>query len=171
MMAEQMGMQLPPPGEPLPADIENQLAQMAAQVKLPPLGQAAQQQEPQPDPIVELQKQELALKEADLQLKAEKLKQQNQADQLRAEIALRQDETRGEAAQLSAQVEMMRIQSENANAAADRQVQLGIEAEKILQTDRVEGTKAGIQAAKVQQAAEQLKERTASVKDIKGDSE
>lgn len=170
MMAEQMGMQLPPPGEPLPADIENQLAQMAAQVKLPPLGQAAQQQEPQPDPIVELQKQELQLKQADLQLKAEKLKLQNQADQLRAEIALRQDETRGEAAQLSAQVEMMRIQSENANAAADRQVQLGLEAEKILQTDRIEGTKAGIQAAKVQQAAEQLKERTASVKDIKGDS-
>ena len=171
MMAEQMGVQLPPPGEPLPADIENQLAQMAAQVKLPPLGQAAQQEEPQPDPIVELQKQELQLKQADLELKAKKLEQQNAADQLRAMVSLTQDETRREAAQTSAQVELMRIQSENANAASDRQVQLGIEAEKILQTDRIEGTKAGIQAAKVQQAAEQLKERSASVKTLKGDSE
>ncbi len=166
-MAEQMGVMLPPPGEPLPADIENQLAQMAAQVKLPPLGQAAQQQEPQPDPIVELQKQELALKEADLRLKAAKLEQSNTADERRAAVSLAQDETRREAAQLSAQTELMRIQSENANAAADRQVQLGIESEKILQTDRIEGTKAGIQAAKVQQSAEQLSKKTSSLSDLK----
>jgi hypothetical protein len=166
-MAEQMGVMLPPPGEPLPADIENQLAQMAAQVKLPPLGQAAQQQEPQPDPIVEIQKQELALKEADLRLKAAKLEQANTADERRAAVSLAQDETRREAAQLSAQTELMRIQSENANAAADRKVQLGIEAEKILQTDRIEGTKAGIQAAKVQQSAEQLSKKTSSLSDLK----
>lgn len=165
-VAEQMGMTLPPPGEPLPADIENQLAQMAAQVKLPPLGQAAQQQAPQPDPILELQKQEVALKEAELKLKEAKLQQQGEADKLRANVSMAQDETRREASQLSSQVELMRIQSENANAAADRKVQLGIESEKILQTDRVEGTKAGIQAAKVQQAAEQLSKKTSSLSDL-----
>lgn len=165
-MAEQMGMILPPPGEPLPADIENQLAQMAAQVKLPPLGQAAQQQEPQPDPILEIQKQELSLKAADVELKKAKLQQQNSADLLRANVSMAQDETRREAAQLSSQVELMRIESENANAAADRKVQLGIESEKILQTDRIEGTKAGIQAAKVQHAAEQLSKKTSSLSDF-----
>ncbi len=169
-MAEQMGMMLPPPGEPLPADIENQLAQMASQVKLPPLGQAAQQQEQQPDPIIELQKQELAIKQEELAIKRAKLQQDNISDERRAAVSLAQDETRREASNVNAQTEVLRIQSENANAAAGRQVQLGIESEKILQTDRIEGTKAGIQAAKVQQAAEQLFTKSASLKDIEGDS-
>lgn len=165
-----LGAQLPPPGEPMPADLENQIARLVAQTKIPPIGQPPQQAEPQPDPIVVLQQQELQLKQAELELKKATLelaaiKQQSadEAEKLRAQIALAQDETRKETAALSAQVEMMRIQSENANNAADRQMQLAVEAEKIIQTDRIEGTKAGIQAAKVQQAAKALETKSAKL--------
>lgn len=162
-----LGAALPPPGEPLPADVENQIARLVAQTKIPPIGQPPQQSEPQPDPIVVLQQQELQLKQAELELKkanlelaAQKQRSADEAEKLRAQIALAQDETRRETAALNAQVEQLRIMVDKANNDANRQVQLAVEAEKIIQTDRIEGTKAGIQAAKVQQAVKSLEQKS-----------
>jgi len=168
VMEEQLGFALPPPGEPLPADIENQIARMAAQAKVQNLGPAPQAQEQAPDPIVMMQQQELQLKQMQLQLDQQKLqmqsemaaaKLQHQADiaQMNARMALRQDETKREAAVLAAEVEMARIAEEGADKRADRAIKVGIASEQIAQKDRIEGVKAGLRAAEVQRTAEDLR--------------
>ena len=74
----QMGVPLPPPGEELPEDAEVQLSQLVAQASTQLLQQnkseAAQQQAQQmaQDPVVQLQKEEIAIKGQEVQRKAQK---------------------------------------------------------------------------------------------------
>jgi hypothetical protein len=85
----QMGVPLPPPGEELPEDAEVQLSQLVAQASSQLLQQnkseAAQQQAQQmaQDPVVQLQKEEIAIKGQEVQRKAQKDA---------AEIALRKEQ-------------------------------------------------------------------------------
>jgi hypothetical protein len=85
----QMGVPLPPPGEELPEDAEVQLSQLVAQASSQLLQQnkseAAQQQAQQmaQDPVVQLQKEEIAIKSQEVQRKAQKDA---------AEIALRREQ-------------------------------------------------------------------------------
>jgi hypothetical protein len=85
----QMGVPLPPPGEELPEDAEVQLSQLVAQASTQLLqqnkAQAAQQQAQQmaQDPVVQLQKEEIAIKGQEVQRKAQKDA---------AEIALRKEQ-------------------------------------------------------------------------------
>lgn len=76
---QQLGMPLPPEGEPLPVQVElalsGMMAQAANQVLQQSKAQAAQQQaqEQAQDPVIQLQQQELQLKAQELELKKQKL--------------------------------------------------------------------------------------------------
>jgi len=105
---QQLGMPLPPEGEQLPPEIEISLSKMLAQASQQLLqqnqAQAAQQeiQKQAEDPVVQMQQKTLAIKEGELQVKAQK----NQTDaQIREqELALKaraqQDKTAIEVAKL-----------------------------------------------------------------------
>jgi hypothetical protein len=76
---EQTGVPLPPPDEQLPEEIEVQLSRLVAQAaaqlmqKNVQQAQQAQAQQQMQDPIVQMQQQELAIKQQDAQTKAQKV--------------------------------------------------------------------------------------------------
>jgi len=75
---KQMGIELPPPDEPMPEEMEAKLSQMMAQASQQVQQQSAQQeqaaqaQQAAQDPIVQMQQAELAIKQAEVQRKAKK---------------------------------------------------------------------------------------------------
>jgi hypothetical protein len=91
-LEEQLGAELPKPGENLPEDVELELSRLtaAAAQKLLAKDQAEMQQQQaqqqQQDPIVQMQQQELQLKAQDLQIKAQKTQADIQLDQAKLEL-------------------------------------------------------------------------------------
>ena len=75
---KQMGVELPPPNQPLPEDVETKLSQMMAQASTQVQEQSAAQQAQEQaqqraqDPLVQMQQQELAIKEAEVKRKSAK---------------------------------------------------------------------------------------------------
>jgi hypothetical protein len=129
---EQLGVQLPPPNESLPEDVEVQLSRLVAQaaVQLTQQAQAmAQQQQAQQqaqDPLIQLQQAELQIKQQDAQTKAQKVQGElaikQQELQLRAqEIASRQGEDPAVAAARAQQEMQMAQQQQAAQQQADQQ--------------------------------------------------
>ena len=108
---EKLGVQLPPPNEPLPEDVEVRLSRLVAQaaVQLTQQAQAmAQQQQAQQaaqDPLVQMQQAELQIKAQEAQTKAQKVQ---------GDLAIKQQEL-----QLKAQ-EMASRQGEDPAVAAAR---------------------------------------------------
>ena len=96
----QQGMQLPPEGEELPMEIQNQIAMLAAEATQQITGQEQAmieaQQIAQQQPQIQLAQQQLALQEAEVQRKT-------QADQLRAQTELSK-------AEIDAEIEMMKAE-------------------------------------------------------------
>ena len=87
----ELGVELPPPGEPLPEDIEFRLAKLvapaAAQVtgKAQMMAQAEQNAEMQEDPVIQMQQKELQIKELSAQAKAQAEMAKIQADLQKAQ--------------------------------------------------------------------------------------
>ena len=89
---EQLGVPLPPVDEPLPVDVENEIARLSAagadkllqSNKAEAAQQKAQQQEQ--DPIIQMQKAELEIKKQESQVKAEKTKADIQLDIAKLEL-------------------------------------------------------------------------------------
>ena len=73
----EMGVELPPEGEPLPADVEKRISSLVAEaarrVSATSQAQAEQEriQEQQQDPLIQMKERELAIKEGELQRKAQ----------------------------------------------------------------------------------------------------
>jgi hypothetical protein len=117
---EKLGAPLPAPNEELPKDIEVLLAQTMAQAstQLTPQKQAeaaqqAAQQQAQ-DPVIQMQQQELAIKQAEIQRKAQK-------DQADAQIAAAKLQLEEKKANTTMSLEASRIaaQTDQANAKRD----------------------------------------------------
>ena len=107
---ERLGIQLPPPDEDLPEEIEVALAKLQADAGKQ-LTQAHQQEQAQQqaqqqaqDPLLQLKQQELAVKQADVQRKQQK-------DQADAEIAQRKLEIQQVEAMAKMKIEDKRTQS------------------------------------------------------------
>jgi len=86
----EMGVELPPQGEPLPADVEKRISSLVAEAAERVLGtaqnKAAQEriQEQQKDPLIIAKEREMAVKEGDLQRKIEEDKARLQLDAAKA---------------------------------------------------------------------------------------
>jgi len=130
-----MGAPLPPEGERLPEDVEVELSRVVAQAAQKLLqkdqaeAQMQQNQALQQDPVVQMQQKEVAIKEAEVQRKAQK----DQAD-----IALKAEEIK-----LRDERERMRIDSQEEIAGA----QIGAKIGEAKLKQEAEGAKLGVQIA------------------------
>ena len=136
---KQLGVPLPPVDEPLPLDIENDIARISAPAAEKLLEksnaeiQEEQAQQQQQDPIIQMQQQELAIKEQEAQAKAQKMMADVELEKAKLEL------------------EKMKIQSAEKIAGAKigseaSQKQAEINARKLM-----EGTKMGMQASQISQ--------------------
>jgi hypothetical protein len=73
---EEMGVELPPEGEPLPADVEKRISSLVAEAAKRVAGTSQQRaeqeriEEQQKDPLIQMKEREVAIKEGELQRKA-----------------------------------------------------------------------------------------------------
>jgi len=130
-MEERLGVQLPPPDEPLPEDVEVQLSRLVAdggrQLAQQHQQQAAQQQAQQQaaDPLFQLEQSKVKVQEMEVTRKAQK-------DQTDAQIAAAKLAMDKERVQIEAQKEANRVQSQDSQA---RQ-RLKLDALKVLATPK-----------------------------------
>ena len=143
-MEEKIGAPLPPPNEQLPEDIEVTLAQVMAkagtqlsQANQQQAAQAAAQQQMQ-DPTFQLQQQELAIKQAEVQRKSQK-------DQVDAQLRMAEQERKTQKDAVDAAIDAQQLK-------LDRQ-ELEIEAEKegmkLAIDNRDKDDKLGVELAKI----------------------
>jgi hypothetical protein len=151
MVEKQMGVPLPPPNEPLPDDVEFQLSQLMAQAgqQVNQSNQAnAQQQQSQQmaqDPLIQIQQQELQIKQAEQQRKQQK-------DQAELQLKSSQQQLESMSIQSKKEVEMARIQSDAAKA----QMQLQASASKSQMQIQADAVKTRVQ---LQAEAERERQR------------
>jgi hypothetical protein len=130
-MEERLGVQLPPPDEPLPEDVEVQLSRLVAdggrQLAQQHQQQAAQQQAQQQaaDPLFQLEQSKVKVQEMEVTRKA-------QRDQTDAQIAAAKIAMDKERVQIEAQKEANRVQSQDSQA----QQRLKLDALKVLATPK-----------------------------------
>ena len=126
---KQMGIELPPPNEPMPEEMEAKLSQMMAQASQQVQQQSAQQeqaakaQQAAQDPIVQMQQAELAIKQAEVQRKAKK-------------------------DFVDAALENERIEADKAIAGAKLGVDLAKNEKNLTEQQKKEGIKLGLEIAK-----------------------
>ena len=143
-MEEKIGAPLPPPNESLPEDIEVSLAQVMAkagtqlsQANQQQAAQAAAQQQMQ-DPTFQLQQQELAIKQAEVQRKSQK-------DQVDAQLRMAEQERKTQKDAVDAAIDAQQLKLE-------RQ-ELELEAEKdgmkLAVDTRDKDDKIGVELAKI----------------------
>ena len=92
---QEMGVELPPEGEPLPADVEKRISSLVAEAAKRVTGTSQQRaeqeriEEQQKDPLIQMKEREIAIKEGELQRKAAEDQGRLQLD---AEKAARRDQ-------------------------------------------------------------------------------
>lgn len=113
-----IGQQLPPPGTPMAPQIENQLAMAVAQAmqQLAPMYKS----QPQIDPVIQTEQMRVAAQAEKVQLDA----------QTKIAVAEIDRQTRIDTEQLKADIDKASIVADTANAEADRQNRIAIEAMK-----------------------------------------
>lgn len=135
-----LGVELPDPDAPLPEDVEYELSKLvaeAAQKILQSNQQQAQQAEAQrqaQDPLTQIQQRELAIKEQELQHKIQMDQAKLQLDQAKAES--------------NADIQEMRIRSEDKRAGAQIGARLASDLDKSQRADKLAGAKLGLDIAK-----------------------
>jgi len=109
---QEMGVELPPEGEPLPADVEKRISSLVAEAARRVTGTSQQRaekeriEENQKDPLIQMKEREVAIKEGELQRKA----QEGQAKiQLEAAKAANRDEIERERISTQAEIAGTRI--------------------------------------------------------------
>ena len=115
---EEMGVELPPEGEPLPADVEKRISALVAEAAQRVLGTSQQRAEQErieqqrQDPLIQMKEREVAIKEGELQRKS----QEGQAKiQLEAAKAANRDEIERERISTQAEIAGARIGQQTAS--------------------------------------------------------
>ena len=136
---KQLGVPLPPVDDPLPIDIENDIARLTAEaaekllLKSNAEIQEEQAQQQQQDPIVQMQQQELAIKQQEAQAKAQKMMADVELEKAKLELEKMKIES-------TEKIAGAKIGSEVSQQQAERN------AKKLM-----EGTKLGMQATQKKQ--------------------
>jgi hypothetical protein len=155
-MEKQLGIDLPPPGEELPEDVEVNLSRLisraAAQVLQKDQAEIEMQKQmqQQQDPIIQMQQKELQIKEQDVAQKGQIAQAKIQADLQKAEM---QNEADRERMAVQAEMEEGRLEAESERAEMQTLVGVATDAERIaLERQRleietkIEGAKIGADA-------------------------
>ena len=142
-LEEKLGVPYPAPDEEMPEELEVEVSRLAAAAsqKLLQANQAmvaqAQAQQAAQDPIVQMQQQELQLKAAEIQRKAQK-------DQIDAQLKAQQIQTEQMRIQTQAEIDGARLGAQIAREQTEQQFKEGVEAVK----QEVEGFRMGVDLAR-----------------------
>jgi hypothetical protein len=145
-LEEQLGVPLPPPDEPLPKEVEVELSRLVAKAseKLLQANTARKQQEAAQeaaqDPVVQMQQQEMQIKQGDLQRKV--AKDQTDAQFRQVELVV---DTKARETELT--LDAQRIQSEEKRVLAKILADSHRDEETLNVKQLIEGAKMGIQTA------------------------
>ncbi len=141
----QLGVPLPPVEEPLPRDVENEVARLtaeAAQKVLQSSQQKAQQEEQQKqaeDPILQMQKAELEIKQQESQAKGQKMMADVQLEKEKFEFEKQK-------AMADAQLEQARLKSQESIAGAKIGAEAELKQKDATAKEVLEGAKLGAAA-------------------------
>ena len=130
---DELGVPLPPEGQPLPQDVEKRLSTLVADAADQAMGkkqqqaQAAQQAAQQADPILQMRQQELAIRQSEAESK-------QQMDAAKQELAQQKLQVDSELAQQKLQVEVEKDSADQQMDAAE----LHLEAQKLASKERME---------------------------------
>ena len=136
---KQLGVPLPPVDDPLPVDVENDIARLTAEAAEKLLQQNSaevqqkQAQQQQQDPIVQMQQQELAIKQQEAQAKAQKMVADVELEKAKIEI------------------DKMKIDSQERIAGAKIGSEVSQQEAERNAKELMEGTKIGMQASQKNQ--------------------
>jgi len=136
---KQLGVPLPPVDDPLPVDVENDIARLTAGAAEKLLQQNSaevqqkQAQQQQQDPIVQMQQQELAIKQQEAQAKAQKMAADVELEKAKLEL------------------DKMKIDSQERIAGAKIGSEVSQQQAERNAKDLMEGTKMGMQAVQQKQ--------------------
>ena len=145
MLEQQMGAELPPPEEVLPEDVEVDLSRVVAkaaeQLLQKDTAEAKQQQiqQQEEDPILQMQKQELRIKEMEAAAKGKKMADDTELDKAKLEL------------------EKMRMESQERIAGAKIGADAVRQEKELNSKEFMEGTKLGTQAVQQQRNNPQTK--------------
>jgi hypothetical protein len=160
---QELGVELPAPNEELPEDIELRLSRLVAPAAAQLTGkdqqeaQAKKQMEEAEDPIIQMQQQELQIKQQQVEAKT-------QADMARIQTEQEQLQIKQQQVQAKAQTDMAKIQAD-LQKAADKS---SLEREKMEQQDRLEGAKLGVKIAADNSREELETKKIASKEQLEG---
>ena len=153
----ELGFKLPPPGEPLPEDIEYRLSLLVAPAAAQVNGKAqreiqaqAQQQQAQ-DPIIQMEMQKLQLRAQEIQQRAQAEMARVQADMQKAQMRMESEKERLKAQE---RIEGARLGVQIASTNSQNELQ----SKEIASRDKLGGAKLGVEIAREMFAA-QLKEQ------------
>ena len=155
---KQLGAKLPPPGEPLPEDIEYRISQLVAPAAAQLLqrdqaeAQMQKQMEESQDPVLQIEMQKLQLRAQEIQQKAEAEMAKVQADMQKAQMRMQSEQERLKA-QERIEGARLGVQIASTNTQAE------LQSKEIASRDQVEGAKLGVQIAKDLLNAESRKPR------------
>ena len=130
---DELGVPLPPMGQPLPQDVEKRLSTLIADAADQAMGkkqqqaQAAQQAAQQAAPIIQMRQQELAIRQSEAESK-------QQMDAAKQELAQQKLQTDSQLAQQKLQVEVEKDSADQQMDAAE----LHLEAQKLASKERME---------------------------------
>jgi len=150
---KQLGVPLPPVDEPLPADVENEIARLSAasadKLLQANKAEAAQEKTKQQeeDPIIQMQKAELEIKKQDAQIKAEKTKADIELDRAKLDFE-KQKATIG--VQKDVMLNQAKITSQETIAGAQIGAKAEMEQKQIVTKEVLEGAKLGAAAVNKQ---------------------
>jgi len=144
---KQLGMKLPPPGEPLPEDIEYRISELVAPAAAQVLGKAQQeaqmlqQQQQSQDPVLQMEMQKLQLRAQEIQQKAQADMAKVQADMQKAQMRMQTEKDRIKAQE---RIEGARLGVQIATTNTDNELRT----KEIASKDKVEGAKLGVEIAR-----------------------
>ena len=146
---DELGVPLPPMGQPLPQDVEKRLSTLIADAADQAMGkkqqqaQAAQQAAQQADPIIQMRQQELAIRQSEAESK-------QQMDAAKQELAQQKLQTDSQLAQQKLQVEVEKDSADQQMDAAE----LHLEVQKLASKERMETEELKLEEQKLALASE-----------------
>jgi hypothetical protein len=150
---KQLGVPLPPMDEPLPVDIENEVARLTAEAAPKVLGDSSlkasekERQQQAEDPIVQMQKAELQIKQEEAKVKAQKTMADIELDKAKLELDKQKAITD---VQRDVMLEQARITSQETIAGAQIGAKAEMEQKQINTKEVLEGAKLGAAAVNKQ---------------------
>jgi hypothetical protein len=146
---EQLGVPLPAPDEVLPEDVEIEISRLVAragQQLMQKNGAEIQQeqaQQMQDDPLIQMQKAELQIKQQESQAKAQKMMADSQIEQQKMQIGQQLEQQKLQIEQAKLELEKMKIDSTERIAGAKMGVEATLENKKRTSNDFLQGAKLG----------------------------